>query len=301
MSNASFCTITTQSHLFKVYALADSLSGNCFPLYVLLIDTNILPINYPSNIKFVVLDDLSNDLSRMIIVKYYSNFDKLRWALKSCFLLHLLETFEKSIYIDNDIFFYNDASFLFEKLSISSILLTPHFYEANPSIRQNWLEANFKVGLFNAGFVGVNSTAKLFLEWWAKCCLYNIKKSYWRGLFDDQKYLDLVPVLFNDVEILKHIGCNLAGWNFNNYKVSRIKSGKVFLNDTFPIIFIHFAELSCIKFSSVNHSLFSEYLKYDLLLKHYKVDYSFKRSIFNKSTILTFFYFLKWKFVRLFE
>ena len=301
MHNYSFCTITTQSHLYKVYALADSLSMNNLPLNVLLVDADLIPIHAHSKIKFILLSELTSDLSINIINKYRGNLDKLRWALKSCFLLHLLNNYTKIIYIDNDVFFYNSPLFLFDKLTSSSILLTPHFYEANPSQRQNWLEANFRVGLFNAGFIGVNIYAMPFLEWWANCCLYNVKKSFWRGLFDDQKYLDLVPVLFNDVEILKHPGCNLSGWNYKNYHLSRLVNGDILIDDIYPIVFIHFAESSCIEFSSVNHCLYPEYKHYILLLKLYYADFSFKRSIFNKRTILTFLYFLKWKLFRLVE
>jgi len=301
MHNSSFCTITTQSHLYKVYALADSLMMNNLPLFVLIVDTNQIPTKEHANVEYVLLSELTDQLSNNIIKKYRGKLDKLRWALKSCFLLYLLNKHDKIVYIDNDIFFYNSPLFLFDKLSTSSILLTPHFYEANPSKRQNWLEANFRVGLFNAGFIGVNIYARPFLEWWANCCFYNVKKSFWRGLFDDQKYLDLVPVLFNDVEILKHPGCNLAGWNYKNYHFHRLNTSDILIDEFYPIVFIHFTELSCIDFSSINHCLYPEYKQYNLLLTHYAADYSFKRSIFNKQTILTFLYFLKWKLFRLFE
>lgn len=301
MLNSSFCTITTHSHLYKVYALADSLSMNSLPLNVLLVDADQIPINEQSNIKFILLSELTTNLTINIVNKYRNDLDKLRWALKSCFLLHLLNNYKKVIYIDNDVCFYNSALFLFDKLTSSSILLTPHFYEANPFHRQNWLEANFRVGLFNAGFIGVNIYATPFLEWWANCCLYNVKKSYWRGLFDDQKYLDLVPILFNDVEILKHPGCNLAGWNYKNYHLHRLGNGDILINDIYSVVFIHFAELSCIEFASGNHFLHPEFKQYDLLLKHYAADFNFKRSIFNKRTILTYLYFLKWKLFRLVE
>lgn len=292
MSN--FCTTSTVSHLYKTYALADSIAPFGGVLHVLLIDGS--PDNtteIPQNIHFFSLKNLTDEIGKKIISKY-KNKDKLRWALKPVFLTFLLRKYSKVIYVDNDIFFFNDFSFLFEKLEKKAVLLTPHFYEANTQKNQNWLEANFRVGLYNAGFIGVNSKAIPFLNWWANCCLYNIKKAYWRGLFDDQKYLDLVPVLFDDVEIIKHRGCNLAGWNFTNYPHELAK------NNT-TLIFIHFAELSLIEFSKPENYWYKSYIKYVDSLKKYYPNYLFKRKIFNKNTVINYQYFLIWKFCVFFE
>ncbi len=292
MSN--FCTTSTVSHLYKTYALADSIAPFGGVLHVLLIDGS--PDNtteIPQNIHFFSLKNLTDEIGKKIISKY-KNKDKLRWALKPVFLTFLLRKYSKVIYVDNDIFFFNDFSFLFEKLEKKAVLLTPHFYEADTQKNQNWLEANFRVGLYNAGFIGVNSKAIPFLNWWANCCLYNIKKAYWRGLFDDQKYLDLVPVLFDDVEIIKHRGCNLAGWNFTNYPHELAK------NNT-TLIFIHFAELSLIEFSKPENYWYKSYIKYVDSLKKYYPNYLFKRKIFNKNTVINYLYFLIWKFCVFFE
>lgn len=292
MSN--FCTISTVSHLYKTYALADSIAPFGGVLHVLLIDGS--PKNtteIPQNICFFSLKNLAEKIGEKIVLKY-KNKDKLRWALKPVFLTFLLRKYSKVIYVDNDIFFFNDFSFLFEKLEKKAVLLTPHFYEPNPQKNQNWLEANFRVGLYNAGFIGVNATAIPFLNWWANCCLYNIKKAYWRGLFDDQKYLDLVPVLFDDVEIIKHRGCNLAGWNFTNYPHELAK------NNT-TLIFIHFAELSLIEFSKPENYWYKSYINYIDSLKKYYPNYLFKRKIFNKNTVINYLYFLIWKFCVFFE
>ncbi len=299
MDNVSFCTITTHSHLYKVYALADSIMP--YKLHVLLIDSNKIPLINKDNIAFVTLNQIINDLSIKIIDKYSTNANKLRWGLKPVFLSYLLNHHVSVIYLDNDILFYADPAFLFEKLSYSSVLLTPHFYETNPNNNQNWFEANYRVGLFNAGFIGVNFNALGFLKWWSNCCLYNIKKSFTRGLFDDQKYLDLVPILFDNVEILKHPGCNFAGWNYKNYQLDRNQFGEILINNQHKIIFIHYAELSCIVFSKIDNPLLPEYNYYNLLLKQYNAKYSFKRKIFNINTFITYLYFLIWKFKRLFE
>jgi hypothetical protein len=235
----TFCTISTASHLYKCFALADSLAAYGGELHVLLVDQNEVKITYPSNIKFNYLSALSSELAQKIIKKYRNQSDRLRWSLKSCYLLLLLEIENKVIYVDNDIFFFDDFGFLFNDLDNYSILLTPHHYPRNPEKNQNWFEANFRVGLYNAGFIGANKQAKAALEWWAKACLYRCEKNYWRGLFDDQKYLDLMPLVERNSKVLDHLGCNVAEWNKEECRQGE-ENGKMFINEIFPLIFYHF-------------------------------------------------------------
>lgn len=160
--------------------------------------------------------------------------------MKPVFMLHLLRTVtDKLVYVDNDQYFYNDYIFLFDLLSQHSILLTPHYYRHSPASEQNWLEANFKVGLYNAGFVGASAEGIESLQWWAECCLYRCEKNMLRGLFDDQKYLDLIPVIDSKALVLRHRGCNVAGWNTDYCKRS-IVDGNVMINKVYPVVFIHF-------------------------------------------------------------
>lgn len=293
----NFCTITTNSHLYKAFALADSLVQSNGLLHILVVDAyeNIQP---PNNAILYPLSIIQDELAQKLIRKYTAHSDKLRWSMKAAFLSYLLTDFNKVIYIDNDVYFYNDASFLFDELTNNNVLLTPHFYSANPLREQNWLEANFRVGLYNAGFFGVNKNAKDVLKWWMQCCLYNIKQSYWRGLFDDQKYLDLIPILFDQVKVLKHKGCNAAGWNYRNYNIT--KQGEQFQLNGHDLVFIHFANLSMDEFSNPNNTLHAPYLSYINHLKTYNHLFSYRKKI-NLYQIKSLIYYMKWRFSRLFN
>jgi hypothetical protein len=295
-----FCTISTKAHLFKTKALADSLNKFNTHLHVLVVDEDD-QLDKTEHITYYNLKFITSVTGLKLIAKYCNQSDKLRWALKSIFMLHLLVQTDKIIYVDNDIYFYNNPKILFELLDTNSILLTPHFYDSNPNINQNWLEANFKVGLYNAGFIGVNTNATKALQWWSECCLYNIKKSYWRGLFDDQKYLDLLPVLFEGVLILKHKGCNLAGWNYLWYKLDRKKNSEVEIDQTYQLLFIHFAETSLIHFSKKTNFFHTEYLTYIENLRRHRKGYTHKRSYFKTYTVSVYINHLKWTISRLLE
>ena len=237
-----FCTITTSDHFYKVRALRDSLLkfDNHILLNVLVVDSTLIEAD--TNICLYYLHDLLDDaVVKQIVSKYKNKTDRLRWSLKPSFLKYLLRIsgIDKVIYLDNDLFFFNDFSFLFNYLETNSFLLTPHYYDRSPYHDQNWLEANFRAGLFNAGFIGVNKNAVNSLQWWAECCLYRCKKSAFRGTFDDQKYLDLIPVMQEDAMILRHQGLNVAEWN-RFLCVREMVNGEVLINNTWPIVFIHF-------------------------------------------------------------
>lgn len=128
--NYHFCTISTSSHLYKVYALAESLKEQYpgFTLHVLVVDSDTE--QQFDNCRFSTLAEVSKSATaKEIARKYQGNKDKLRWALKPVFMHYLLQQDEtgRLIYLDNDLFFFNDYRFLFELLSKHSFILTPHW------------------------------------------------------------------------------------------------------------------------------------------------------------------------------
>jgi hypothetical protein len=267
-----FCTISTYSHLYKVYALADSIKEQYpgFVLHVLVVDSEE-KLQF-ENCRFLALSGIrKNNTADGIITKYIGSKDKLRWALKPVFMHWLLEQEEidRVIYLDNDLFFFNDYRFLFDLLSTHSFILTPHYYKIDPKKGQNWLEANFRVGMFNAGFAGANKVALASLNWWAECCAYRCEKSSFRGLFDDQKYLDLIPVMEETAHIVTHKGCNLAGWNMELCPRGMV-NGEVIIDSKFPVVFIHFNEITMRKIlQGEDPLLIPLYNKYEMALKKY--------------------------------
>ena len=222
MTKRAICSITTKSHWYKSLALAESIHqiDASIVFCLLTVDASKEELNEVKYTKgkinmYVLNDILFNKTAKKIAQKYQSKTDYLRWSLKSILLLHLLqnENYERLFYCDNDIYFCNDFSFLMEDLAHHTVLLTPHYYCFDAEKKQIWLEANFRCGLYNAGFIGVNKNAINVLLWWAKCCLYRCERKYTHGLFVDQKFLDLFPIIEPKTKIVRHKGCNVAYWN----------------------------------------------------------------------------------------
>jgi hypothetical protein len=221
---------------------------------------------YDTHVMLYGLEDLGmQGPARAIIDTHPPGSDKPRWSLKSCFLQHLLARYEKALFLDCDLHFFDAYQFLFDRLDRAQILLTPHWRRLWPVQGRQDMEflTNFRDGLFNAGFVGVRRGAEDFLAWWAAACQYSCDQDYERGIYADQRYLDLVPVHFGEqLNIVEHRGCNVAIWNrIDNER--QLVGNRVLINGRWPIVFIH-----------VTQYLLDVHERFDTALKPYLEEYA---------------------------
>ena len=78
------------------------------------------------------------------------------------------------------------------------------------------------------GFIGVKNDpgGHRFLDWWAERLDRFCYAALEDGLFVDQKWVNLAPVFFDGVKILKSARFNVATWNITTRKVSgSVKEG----------------------------------------------------------------------------
>jgi hypothetical protein len=196
--------------------------------------------------------------------------------MKPVFLNHLFqhEMVRKAIYVDPDIYFFNQFKFLFQELDSASVLLTPHWRSSDPVVDAENFEKNFTEGLFNGGFIGATEEAANTLDWWARACLYECVQVRNRGLYDDQKYLDMMPVFFERVKVLRHRGCNVAEWNAIECKREIAETGEVLINDKYPVVFMHFTPWLYHRILHENDFLLKPYMERQVAaLRKYKADF----------------------------
>lgn len=247
----AFCTIITDNYFAWALTLYDSLYefDHEASLYVAIIDSATTDHSHQiknKNIRIVNLDNLQNSqLGPEITKKYSSQPNVLRWALKPILMSFCLQYSEKIIFLDADLYFFNSYTFLFDELEQNNILLTPHWRPLTPNNNRQEYEATFKHGIFNAGFVGANKNGKNALNFWAESCLHHCENNEKAGFFYDQIYLNLFPVYFDKVHIIKHQGCNVASWNLDVCKRTKNPtSSETLINNKFPIVFIHFTNVT---------------------------------------------------------
>lgn len=285
MKSAVF-TICTLDHLSNGLTAIDSVyrntSNNYIDYYVFILDINnkIKNNTIIDNIRLVDLkDNLKNDLYKkyynIIINKYGFISNETRWICKSLISYYLTTLYNKTIYIDTDILFVNNIDFLFNMIN-KNILLTPHHRKIDPP---NFHKCNLTDGYFNAGFFGTSNheECRKVILWWLENCIVNCKKQPIYGLYDDQKYLDLMFIHFNDiVKKTIHKGCNIAEWNIDNYNINTLDTSELFIidNQYYPIFF-HLSSYN----NNKNKILNKYYNKYQQYNQY------FKRKIINNNLI----------------
>jgi hypothetical protein len=226
-------------------------------MHVLVVNHYFNPLEPPehNHVTFYTPDDIFDGpvgrINRLIFAKYskvdtkrppiIAPQDYLRWALKPGFTRHLLEQVAETIvYCDCDLYFYKDPIEILDYASDKSITISPHWRTIH-SISTDELQFNFRHGLYNGGFFVVTQAGNEILEWWAERCCVECSASS-DTTYVDQKYLDLVPLYFDNVGIIKHKGCNVAAWNLN-YLRRTIEDNKVLIEGE-EIIFIHFSPIT---------------------------------------------------------
>lgn len=239
-----FCTVISSDFLPFARALFQSINkfGEDIEFTVLIVNDH----QQIGDEKFKVLfpHQLSEkELANKILLKYHNELDGLRWSLKSLLMVHLLEKegFDQVFFVDPDLYFFSDFSFLTKELEDRSFLLSPHWKQMDPMTDEKEFLANFTDGIFNAGFLGATIKGVETLRWWANMCLYSAKRIVDEPLYADQSYLELFPIRNPDARILTHRGCNVAIWNKEECKRVVSDSGEVLINGIYPIVFVHFS------------------------------------------------------------
>ena len=231
-----FCTIISSDYLPWALTLNDSLRSNGYfqKLHVLVADEGNVKVN--ENLEIIRLSDIYTQEYPDV---FQLGAQELRWATKPILIKYLIKKHPQICYMDCDIFVTNNIDIIIEELGSSKALLTPHYRSRNPRKDAEEFKFNYKHGLFNAGFIAFNKSGEEILDWWASCCNYRCEKNLNEGLWDDQRYLDAIPVFFEGVKICKHPGFNVAFWNKNEL-IRSIENGQTLLNGK-ELVFIHFA------------------------------------------------------------
>lgn len=149
----------------------------------------------------------------------------------------------KALYFDPDMVLFSRIDDILNALNDSSILLTPH-----QTVPEDSLEAvidneicSLRHGIYNLGFIGVcaNDEGLRFANWWSSRIYYFCRADTGKGLFTDQRWIDFVPVFFDEVGIIKSSRHNVATWNLTTRDLSGdgVAGYKV---DGRPLGFYHF-------------------------------------------------------------
>lgn len=242
--NAVF-TIVAKNYLPMARTLGDSIRAlhPTLAFHILLADEpdNIVQLD-AERFPITFARDIGIQKYRELAFKY--SVIELSTALKPFFFEYLFDRFEydKIIYLDPDIYIFDSLQSIFDELDRYFLVLTPHITKFNIVDIGSKTEDDFLLcGVYNLGFAAIknNKKGRDLLEWW-KIRLHD--KGYvdrLEGLFVDQKWMDIVPSLDDEVLVSKYPGYNVAHWNLHQRPFTR-NDGRYYA-DGQPLVFYHFS------------------------------------------------------------
>lgn len=246
-----YATYFDERYLSRALALIESIrnGGDFSKLFALTLDSKsslVLESLNLDNVTILHLEDLEKFEPKLLDVKHSRTRMEYIFTLTPILLKYVtsLESASDScIYLDSDLYFFDEARLVSEEMAGADIGVIPHRY--HPDLAES-LE---RFGTFNVGWVAFrnNSNGQACLEFWYQCCLEWCRDIPEDGKYADQGYLNLFPELFQNVRVLQSAAFNLAPWNVANTNLE-VFEGKVFAEGN-PLVFFHFHGLK--KYSNV--------------------------------------------------
>jgi hypothetical protein len=250
-------TVCTYNHIGRALSLAESVENHCLGAkFIICLVDRVTEDLIPSGIDLIMAKDMGLPFLNEMCSKYSPL--ELNSALKPYFGNYIFAKYpqvDQVIFLDSDILLFDDLHPVYESLQSSSIVLSPHSFSPVSSSADFDERIFLRSGIYNAGFFGLKRDrhSQNFLDWWMNKlrneCFFDSK----RGMFAEQLWLNLVPLYFDKVHIIKHLGCNVAYWNLHERTLSK-HDGRYYVNKTYPLIFFHYsgASMSCIKDNTVS-------------------------------------------------
>lgn len=239
-----FFTSICSNYLPKAMALAESVKRNCkdATFVLCLVEREVHPAAaaFPHFDEVVLAKDAGWENFDTFMLRH--SIVEASTAVKPRFMIHLTERFPdaaKFVYLDPDVLVYSEFEELEATLDDESIVLCPHLLRPGNIDMEI---SSLAHGSYNLGFLAVrrSDNSVRFLQWWAERLFLFCYDDKSRGIFTDQKWIDLVPSFF-DAHILKHHGYDFATWSLLGSDLRADGDGYVVNGD--PLRFIHFSGL----------------------------------------------------------
>jgi len=240
-------TLCSNNYLAHAKTLGDSvkmLTPDCH-FVIGLVDKLDTRIDYTSFSEFEIIpyDKIGFPFFGDMLAAY--NVIEFNTSVKPFYFDYLFRKHGKDariLYIDPDIEAYQSLDNLFTQLSDNGILLTPNLVKEPQSLAPGEL-ASLRHGMYNLGFIGIAYTdeSQRFIKWWQERLRHHCLIEKCRGIFVDQKWVDLAPLFFKDIKLIDHPGYNMAWWNLSERKLVD-KDGVYYVNSTDHLLyFFHFS------------------------------------------------------------
>ncbi len=249
MSNKiAFFTISDPNYVGMVPVLFDSVRQH-YPdasLYLFMIgkgEDRVLD----DDVHVIYIEEVINarDLEQRLC--FYLDVELATSFRPHCFQRLFDLGYEKAIYLDPDIYVFRRMTEVDELLD-SGIngIVTPHALKSITSSNAAIAGGDrvfLQVGIFNLGFIALRKSAESLkmLRWWRDKLKWQCVADSKNGLFVDQKWMELLPIYFENFHILRLPTYNLAPWNAEHYSVFAHEQNFYIDTTDNMVAFIHFS------------------------------------------------------------
>lgn len=242
-----YCTYFDSGYLSRGLALISSLRehGDFSPVYVLALDdaTATYLENYaPKNVFVLRIEELEQAEPALLPLKATRSRMEYYFTCTPLLIRHVMNLHNvpggMSIYLDGDLYFFDNPDLVIDELGQSSVGIIEHRYPNRLATKLA------KYGRFNVGWVGFKDDAagRAVLDWYSNKTLEWCSDKPEEGKYADQGYLNWFPD-FNGVKVLTPAGFNLAPWNVASHTItSSTRKGEpthVYV-DNDSLVFFHF-------------------------------------------------------------
>ena len=129
------------------------------------------------------------------------------------------------VYADSDLYFFEPLQIYLDRLPQCDVVIAPHRHHL-------WNKSRLaKYGKYNVGLVAFrnNEEGLRALRFWAESCLEWCYDRAEDGKYADQKYLEKFEAVSEGVFVDNSLGANLAPWNSFLKRISKSKTGEIFV------------------------------------------------------------------------
>jgi len=235
--------VTTCNHFHFAKTVMESIarSGTSAERFVFLVDAGADMDRYSSNLFRTITLECISVPNRQQTCFTHSSFEMS--ALSKPFVMDYLlgRGYAKVLYIDADTYVYHSLDHTIGQLDYHDGLFTPHITRSlDGEHMPNDLDI-LTAGTINTGFFALKAcnTTGALLKWWQEKVIHDCYNEAQRGVFVEQKWIDLISSLFPTLVLDRSPGMNVAYWNLPHRQIT--KKGATYYVDAAPLIFFHFS------------------------------------------------------------
>lgn len=220
---SAIITIVTANYIAEALLSLTSYIRNCSydcDTYIVVCQENIYDVDLikilmnNTNINILLDTDLVFTSEKVVLLKNKYQGDKYRWSMKSVVLIELIKRGYNTVtFLDPDIYTVSNIDDIHKELTSHPITLYPHYRNPeNPDSRNLF----YSDGVFNGGMLSASDSSIEVLERWFYRCVDKMEKDTKNHFYDDQKYLELMPLEIDGVHVNKDRGIDYCPiWNID--------------------------------------------------------------------------------------